>query len=483
MPDPDDPHDFEDEIDRALERVVGSDEEEPEVTDTTDQRKIRHHIKDSYGDRSNSTLSKETGRLITLAQATEKPLIDLTHEDISDVLFELQRERGWSRSSTTRNYEKALKAFFRSNNRGDFADEIELSENDTRQLEREDIYTNQQIDDMINEADGLRETAIIALLADAGLRIGALCALRRKHYDYTEGPDGAAELTIPDVDGMKGAEGQTIIVTWSNGYVETWLRDHPTPDNPDAALFCRTDNKEHEGEGLSPQYVLRRIKDIGEEAGIDRDFITNHKFRHYSITRWYETGYTKREIEQRAGWSKNSNQHAVYEHLLEDDINTSILEKEGYNVRDNDEDVFNECPRCNYQKVRAGANYCPECQQSLTDTNPIPDEPTRVETLAGLLAGKANERVDDVYDALVSETPMDSDVLYRIVETGHLSEDDKRTINSIHQDGYIDDDVAQYLLGDDYGRDWTNEEDESSGGPPDWYVERQNEDDEEGSAD
>jgi len=89
-----------------------------------------------------------------------------------------------------------------------------------------------------------------------------------------------------EADGLKGAEknGKKRPLLGAKRAVYDWLKDHPTGKPDDYLITCLpTANRGTPGEMLSQSNIRRRLKDIAEEAGIDKP-PNPHNFRHYFVT-------------------------------------------------------------------------------------------------------------------------------------------------------------------------------------------------------
>lgn len=219
-------------------------------------------------------------------------------DDIDDLLFVVKHERALA-PSTLRNYRKSLRKFFLYQGE-DWAEEIKIGASPERKVDPNDLLTREDIDSILEAAKLPRDKAAIALLADTGIRIGALASLRIRDFD-TSGP--FATISINEEANVKGPSG-AVPVTWSRGYVANWLDIHPRRDERDAPIIHKLGHY-YDGTddgALSYQYLSRRIREIGCKQGIDEDRLNTHNFRKSAISRWIREELTDQEIKHRAFW-------------------------------------------------------------------------------------------------------------------------------------------------------------------------------------
>jgi len=322
------------------------------------------HYEDGQGDVNTGTMVNHLNRLRLAAERSETPLTEMDdREDVDGLLFSLKHDHGLA-EGTLRNYRKALRQFFRHRGR-EWADDIAIGSSPERNVDPNELLTEEEIEDLLDAADDARDTALIALIADTGLRISAIASLRVKDVDLTE---RAGTVSINEEANVKGANG-TVPLTWSRGYLANWLDVHPRSDDGDAAFFHKVRFVEDGEDGaLSYQYLGRRIKWLADEAGIDRDRVNTHNFRKTAISRWIREGLSEQAIKHRATWVKDSSQFETYSGVRDEELNDRILEH--YNLVDEDEGQasrpdLDACPQCR-TPIRGAARFCPGCGAPLT---------------------------------------------------------------------------------------------------------------------
>ena len=359
MTDIEDIQNFETKFENQLAKVHNADISEEDREAILDF--IRHI--DAKG-RATSTI---TNRCNQLRLSSERAATDLTEMDKTDVdklLFTLKHEYDLSEGSL-RNYRKSLRLFFRSRDE-DWADDIEIGASPDRDVDPNQLLTSDEMDQLLNACVNPRDKALIALLLDTGLRIGAIGTLRISDIELT---DRAGFVTInQDADGTKDASG-TVPITWSRSYVINWLDVHPAKDNPNAPLIHTLDKTDPgESGAMSYAVILHHLKRIAERTDdVPRDKVNPHNFRKTAISRWVREGLSEQEIKHRAMWVQDSTQFEVYSAVRDEELNDQILDQ--YGLAEDNLDAtptLESCPQCN-TGLRDDARFCPSCGLALND--------------------------------------------------------------------------------------------------------------------
>jgi integrase len=354
--------------------------------DERDKQKVAKFIRvqDTNEDLEESTLVNHLSNLRLTAERNETALVDMDKEDVDEALYNLKRDRGAS-DGTVRNYKKSLRKFFRSLGR-DWAEDIKVGAPPKREVQVDNLLTDEEFTAMLKSAPNPRDKALYALLLDSGLRIGAVGSLRVKDVDV-EGRTGKVSLN-ENANGLKDASG-TLPLTWSKGYISNWLDVHPERDNGDAPLFYNTSdkdvaNKEENDPSLSYYHLQRRLKKMAEDAGVDKDKVNPHNLRKTAITRWIRDGLTEQEIKHRATWVKDSTMFEIYSQITDEEMNQQILDR--YGIGEEEEHSRPELERCSQCRTTLPTptpRFCPGCGTPLSQ--------------------KAAESVDEVEEDIFSD--------------------------------------------------------------------------------
>lgn len=320
---------------------------------------------DAEGSVNRGTMVSNLNRLRLTAERSDVPLVDMSKTHIDSFIFSLKHDRGLSHG-TIRNYRKALRKFYQM--RGvEWADDIKIGASKTTGVDPSELLTEAEIEQLLDTCESARDKALIALLADTGLRIGAIASLRVRDVQM----DGqAAMVTINENANVKGASG-TIPLTWSEGFIAGYLNVHPNRSDIDAALLHRhagyeSDDEDDNG-ALRYQYLARRVKRIADKAGIDRARVNTHNFRKSAISRWIREGLSEQAIKHRACWDVDTDQIKTYSGVRDEELNDQILEHYGIETasEESTRPDLESCPRCS-AAIRSSDRFCPGCAAPLT---------------------------------------------------------------------------------------------------------------------
>lgn len=309
------------------------------------------------------TVVGHCNRLRLAAERARQALVDL--DGVGDVnAFKLRLEDEYGNSEgTIRNYTKALRKFLIWMDR-EWADKISVGSPPDRQHDPDEEITADELDDLLDAAPNPREKALVAILADTGLRIGAVLSMQMRHVDF-EGRK--ATLTVNEEANVKGDDGSKPI-TWSRGYVANWLDIHPRPDTSHAALIHNLrDWNEDDDAALTQQYAGRIIGEIADRAGLDTDRIKPKLFRATSISRWIREDMGEQAIKHRTGWSKDSRMFDTYSRVTDEEMTDVVFEHYGIvdPASDDGQPSLSECPQCR-TSLRGTEAFCPGCGGPMT---------------------------------------------------------------------------------------------------------------------
>lgn len=344
-------------------------------------RKFIAHIRASDTDvDSLGTVVGHLNRLRLSAERSHAPLTELQDiDDINAFKLHLQDVHGLS-EGTIRNYMKALRKFTIWLGR-DFGKDVGVGSPIERKHDPDEEITSDELNAMLEAANQFdtasRDKALIALLYDTGLRIGAVLSFQIQHVNFE---DRRGTITINENAHVKGADGPKP-VTWSRGYVANWLDDHPRPSDPKAALIHKTRHWDEDEEGaLRQQYAGGRIKEIADAAGLDADRIHAHLFRATAISDWIRDELSDQTIKNRVDWSEDGREFKTYSRVDDEEFNELVFDHYGIGDAEERETTgpdIDECKQC-YTSLRGDETFCPSCAA------PISAEAT-----------EAAERVDD----------------------------------------------------------------------------------------
>jgi integrase len=359
MTDVGDIQNFERKFENQLEKVHNAEISEADREAILD---FTRHI-DAKG-RATSTITNRINQLRLSSERAEADLTEMSKTDVDKLLFSLKHDYDLSEGSL-RNYRKSLRLFFRFMGE-DWADDIEIGASPDRDVEPNELLTSDETDQLLDAARNPRDKALLALLLDTGLRIGAIGSVRISDVELT---DRAGFLTInQDADGTKDASG-TVPITWSRSYIVNWLDVHPAGDDPSAPVIHSLKEPDNDDSGaLSYVVIQRQLKRIADRTDdVPRDKVNPHNFRKTAISRWVREGLSEQEIKHRAMWVQDSTQFEVYSAVRDEELNDQILDQYGLAEEDLDATpTLESCPQCG-TGLRDDARFCPSCGLALSD--------------------------------------------------------------------------------------------------------------------
>lgn len=318
-------------------------------------------------DNKSHTLADHIQFLRVSSKRADVPLTEMDRIDFNRyIIEELDEKRGYT-IGTINCYKSTLKQFFRWLGR-DWADKIELADPERDPPPSEDLFNMKEINRILEQGD-TRGKAITALYADTGWRLSAIASLRIGDVDLK---GDLASISINEDAHVKGAEGGTPL-SFSRGYVASYLAEHPRPDDEDAPLIHK---KQHIGEdddgALCLNAIRQTVKDMAEDAGFDRDRVNVHIFRHSAAKRLKRQGVSERIAKKRFKWTEGSDMWQWYgDETEEEEIEDQAVEmgmidrSEIEEAPDDPGDETVDCPLCE-TTLPGDARHCHRCGQPLT---------------------------------------------------------------------------------------------------------------------
>jgi site-specific recombinase XerD len=196
--------------------------------------------------------------------------------------------------STQRVYRTAVLKFYAFCKAGNWAELQEATKHYTRKPGKRIVNFNREaVEKIINyceslntDLEALRDRAFVLTLVDTGLRISEACSLKRSDIDWME------QRAIIIGKGDKQA-----VVRFSNRSInslKTYLhaRSNVEPNSRkpigSQPLFARHDIRASKHiRTITPGGMWKAIKSRIEEAGVERNAVRIHDFRHYFVTMTY----------------------------------------------------------------------------------------------------------------------------------------------------------------------------------------------------
>jgi hypothetical protein len=351
-----------DRIDTLRDRITGSDAIAPEDRDLLHQFSDRLDLlAQEYSDHRHEKLLRHC---TIMAEELDGGLLAAATED-RDAAEHIVAwiNRRYDNEETNRDYRSALRVFGKrvaGTEDGDCPPSLDWvptstsSNYDPTPDPRNMLRWEDHVEPMLDAAKYSRDTAMIALQFDAGLRGGefkSLCV--GDVQDHKHG----LQVTV---DGKQGR--RSVILNPSVPYVARWLQDHPDRGDDDAPLW----SKLHTPESISDRMVSKVFKQTADRADVDKP-VTLTNFRKSSAAALASRNVNQAHIEDHHGWVRGSKAAARYISVFSEDTDREILRAWGEDIEPDDEpDKLTpvECPRCERETPR-DKDFCVWCEQAI----------------------------------------------------------------------------------------------------------------------
>ncbi len=305
-----------------------------------------------------STVSMDLNTLRWIAIAIKKD-VELMTEDDFDTLIERLELQG----KNTENYKKVVKKLFRwftDDNLPKWIRDLRLPQHETP-VQPSDLLTTAELDKLLNACKHPRDKALIAVLLDSCMRIGAVGTLRVKNVEFNQ--CGGVLYMSTTGRNQKSTSPKPFPITWSTGFLNAWLDVHPDRNNPDAPLWVTL--KGNEITAVTYPGLVMILNRILERTDLKKK-VHYHLFKHQKVTEMMLKGFSDREIRFQAGWSPNSNHmFKIYGNFYDKDMINSIYVRSGLSPQDKKPVTLSKCPRC-HAILKPEMQFCPQCSLALS---------------------------------------------------------------------------------------------------------------------
>jgi integrase len=232
-----------------------------------------------------------------------------------------------------------------------------------KKIRAEEVLMPEDIKQLINECTNDRDKLMIALLFESAVRVGELVDLNIGNAKIDE---YGAILEI--LDGKTGD--RNIRVIDCVPYLQRYLNNHPSKDNPKSPLFISFDRVHHNyGGRLATQSIHALLKTIGKKAGNYTKVngervgkrVNPHWFRHSGLDWLAKNGFIERDMRIRAGWGTDSKMPGIYLHYQDEAVNEKYAKMKG--ILPVEKKIVHEelkpviCPRCEKNNP-ADSKFC-----------------------------------------------------------------------------------------------------------------------------
>ena len=283
----------------------------------------------------------------------------LTRKDIERIIAKL--ESSDYKPETKRNVKAVVKGFWRHAFGQDefYPEPVRWLRTTLRRKDKlmpEGILTEEDVAQLLNAANNVRDKAIIATLFDSGVRIGELLSMKRKDVDLEGNP---AHIVVNGKTGPR-----RIPVLFSVPYLATYLNEQKMR-KPDEYLW----NVAGSWSGLTQRadYSALRmmLQRVAKRAKIDKK-VNPHRFRHARATD-YASRLSDQQLKSLFGWVGGSKMAETYVHLSGRDVDSAVLQANGYKPVEVQAPKLKVtiCPRCHLANG-PDAQYCTRCGSPLS---------------------------------------------------------------------------------------------------------------------
>lgn len=284
-----------------------------------------------------------------------KEFLSMNRMDVQSLVAKIERSdrAAW----TKRDYKITIKRFFSWLNTQDAGVSIDVKWINiglkvSQQKLPEELITEEEIKLMIEAANHPRDKAIIAVLYDAGDRIGEHGSLKIKHATFDQ---YGGILMVSGKTGMR-----RVRIVFSVPYLTAWIDIHPGKNDPDSWIWVPLRGK-GAGKAQMQYHAFRKIiTEAAAKAGIKKR-IHPHLFRHSRSTELAQY-LTESQMEEHLGWIHGSAMPATYVHLSGKQIDDAVLSIYGKKRREEmrPELTSRTCPRCEKENGPT-SKFCARC--------------------------------------------------------------------------------------------------------------------------
>jgi site-specific recombinase XerD len=248
----------------------------------------------------------------------------------------------------------------------------------------DELLTVEEVKQMIEAANSMRDKAFISVLFESGCRIGELMEMRLNNIEFDK---YGCKIRVHGKTGPR-----TVRLISSTPYLSNWTSHHPLKNEPSSKVWVSVGTKNHH-KPLTYNAYRNMLRDVAERAGVKKR-VNPHSFRHARAT-MLSKNFKERELCLYFGWSK-SETASIYVHLNGDHLDDSILRMHG--LKEETKQIDRElepirCPRC--EKINEpDANLCCRCGLPLNEKTALEAERKEKEALKLLTPEMIKQMID-----------------------------------------------------------------------------------------
>jgi integrase/recombinase XerD len=188
----------------------------------------------------------------------------------------------------------------------------------------EQLLTEEEVLQVVNACQFVRDKAFIHLLYESGARIGEILSLKIKHITFAE------PVSAILVNGKTGQ--RRIPIIKSVAPLKEWILKHPFKDNSDSMLWVKTNERKgnfrKQGEHSNTDHIgyssVNKFLQVNFESIGLKKRCNPHIFRHSRAT-FLAKHLTEAQLKMFFGWTQSSDMAARYVHLSGRDLDKVIL--------------------------------------------------------------------------------------------------------------------------------------------------------------
>lgn len=344
------------------------------ITTFIDHRREREQV-------ARSTRRTDLSVLRNASERATVPLMEMGDSDVTDLFDRLTAPEddggyGLDRDGSGMfDYCRGLRVFFKWTDRADdrpdypFWKDIDTPARGVEGAVSEDtMLSPDEIEQLKDAANSPRDRALIAFLADVGVRVKLLAGLRVGHlHDLSS--DEPFFVPNPEVeDGHKTVEdGTELPVLHARAELRSWVNIHHPDSHPDAPLWPVLrgyDADDRENSALGDAGIRGMLERCADRAGIEKP-ANPHHFRRVALTRMSNSDrLTPQEVQHVASWA-DQRMLRRYDLTSDAERNSAIQQQLGFSDGDADEStavVDSEPTVCdNCRESLSGQRFCPNC--------------------------------------------------------------------------------------------------------------------------
>ena len=226
-------------------------------------------------------------------------------------------------------------------------------ESSTNSIRPENLWTEAEIENVMNASSSLKFRAMLSVAVEGGLRPQELRKIFLKDLVWGE---NFVKIYVWHEKTKKTVPERVVPLVRSQEILKLYIRGHKGKANPDAWLW--SDNGTAPPEG----YFRRELKRLAEKCGIQKPAY-GYIMRHTALTKFYKT-YNTQIARRLSGHSENTKQIDTYLHIDESSIVDTILQSNGYEQKKKEETPL--CVKCK-TVLQLGSDFCSACQMPQTN--------------------------------------------------------------------------------------------------------------------